>query len=68
MLQWLKDRKGRALSLEEIKRYCRIAASLSETIEIQKKIDEIFPETEHDIIRFEQPSSTHDLEKYSRGS
>jgi len=33
--KWLKDRKGRCLSLEDITHYCRIVAALQKTIEIQ---------------------------------
>ena len=53
------------LSLEDIKQYCKIATSLGMTIETQKKIDDIYPETEHDIIEFEKLSSISSLEAYS---
>ncbi|MCJ7777468.1 MAG: N-6 DNA methylase [Sedimentisphaerales bacterium] len=42
MEKWLKDRKGRRLSLDEIKQYCRIATALKETIVLQGKFDEIY--------------------------
>ncbi|MBU1180968.1 MAG: N-6 DNA methylase [Proteobacteria bacterium] len=48
--KWLKDRKGRTLSLEEIKLYCRIVTALKNTIAVQKKIDAIYPLIEKDII------------------
>lgn len=48
--KWLKDRKGRKLSLEDIKHYCRIVTSLQKTIETQKEIDELYPEVEKDVI------------------
>jgi predicted helicase len=41
LMKWLKDRKGRKLSLEEIQHYCRVATALSKTIEIQKEIGRI---------------------------
>ena len=44
--KWLKDRKGKPLSLDEMKQYCRIVTSLQRTIEIQKEIDNIYPEVE----------------------
>jgi len=50
--KWLKDRKGRELSADEIRSYCRIVTSLKKTIEIQKAIDEIYPEVEKEIIEF----------------
>jgi len=40
--KWLKDRKGRALSLHEIRTYCRIITALAKTIEIQEHIDKTF--------------------------
>ncbi len=51
--KWLKDRKGRNLTLSEIQTYCKIATSLQRTIEIQAVIDELYPEIEKEIISFE---------------
>jgi len=39
--KFLKDRKGRTLSLDEIQRYLKIIFSISSTLEIQKGIDKI---------------------------
>jgi len=44
--KWLKDRKNKALSLDEIQTYCRIATIIKETIEAQKTIDEFYKEVE----------------------
>lgn len=44
--KWLKDRKGRKLSLEEIKHYCKIGTAIKETIELQERIEQIYPEVE----------------------
>ncbi|MGB9720333.1 MAG: type ISP restriction/modification enzyme, partial [bacterium] len=44
--KWLKDRKGRELSLDDIKHYCKIVTALQKTIEIQKQIDKIYLEVE----------------------
>ncbi|NJR71821.1 MAG: hypothetical protein HC782_01265 [Gammaproteobacteria bacterium] len=41
--KWLKDRKGRQLSYDDIKHYHGIVASLAETIELQNKIDDAIP-------------------------
>lgn len=49
--KWLKDRKGRVLSSEDIKHYCKVATALSKTIEIQKKIDELYPEVEKNLLK-----------------
>jgi len=48
--KWLKDRKGRCLSLEDVKHYCRMVTALQKTIEIQKEIDNLYEEVEKDII------------------
>ena len=50
--KWLKDRKGRALSLDEIKHYCKVVTAIKKTIEIQKNIDGIYPEVEKELIEF----------------
>jgi hypothetical protein len=42
--KWLKDRKNRILSEEDIQHYQRIVVALKETIELMKKIDEAIPE------------------------
>ncbi len=44
--KWLKDRKDRTLTLDEIRTYCRIATALSKTIEIQAAIDELYARVE----------------------
>jgi predicted helicase len=41
--KWLKDRKGRQLSSDDIDHYQKIVVALSETIRIMKEIDEIIP-------------------------
>ncbi len=50
--KWLKDRKGRTLSTDEIKHYCRIVTAIQKTIEIQKEIDGVYPEVEINTIEF----------------
>jgi len=50
--KYLKDRKGR--DMDDAPRYCRIVTALSKTIEIQKKIDEIYPEVEKELVQFEK--------------
>ena len=46
--KYLKDRKGRIM--DDAPRYCRIVTALSNTMEIQKQIDEIYPEVEKELI------------------
>jgi len=48
--KWLKDRKGRVLFSEDIKHYCKIATAISETIEVQKEIDRLYPKVEKSLI------------------
>jgi hypothetical protein len=42
--KWLKDRKGRTLSKDDIAHYNKIVVALSETIRLMKKIDEAIDE------------------------
>jgi hypothetical protein len=39
--KWLKDRKGRTLSYEDIQHYQKIIVALAETDRLMKEIDEI---------------------------
>jgi len=52
--KWLKDRKGRILSLDDIKHYCKVVTALSKTIESQKEIDNLYPEIEKETIEFKK--------------
>lgn len=56
--KWLKDRKGKCLSLKEIKKYCKIVSSLEKTLESQKKIDKIYPKVEKKIIEYYEKGTT----------
>src|SRR6185437_6513808 len=38
--KWLKDRKGRTLSFEDIQHYQRAVAALAETITLMEQVDE----------------------------
>jgi len=50
--KWLKDRKGKVLSLDDIKHYCKVATVFEHTIRIQQGIDELYDEAERDVITF----------------
>jgi len=52
--KWLKDRKGRRLSLDDIRHYCRVVTSLEKTIKVQRDIDSIYPEVEKETVEFEK--------------
>ncbi len=47
--KWLKDRKGRVLSLDEIQTYCKIITALSNTLKLQKKIDKLYESVEKTV-------------------
>ncbi|MEA3222567.1 MAG: type ISP restriction/modification enzyme [Thermodesulfobacteriota bacterium] len=51
--KWLKDRKDKVLSLEDIKHYCKVVTSLKKTIEVQKAIDKVYPEVEKETINLD---------------
>jgi len=46
--KYLKDRKDRMM--DDAPRYCRIVTALYKTIEIQKQIDNIYPEIEKNLV------------------
>jgi len=48
--KYLKDRRGRIM--DNVPHYCRIVTVLNITNKIQKKIDDIYPETEKELIQF----------------
>jgi len=48
MEKYLKDRKGR--QMDDPGHYCRMAAAISKTIEIQQKMDKLFPKVEKSAI------------------
>jgi hypothetical protein len=48
--KWLKDRKERLLSLDEIQTYCRIVTAIHKTIEIQKSIDKSYEDLERALL------------------
>jgi predicted helicase len=49
--KWIKDRRNRRLTLEEIKTYCRIVTALQKTIALQEEIDALYPEIEKETIK-----------------
>jgi hypothetical protein len=44
--KWLKDRKGRRLSSEEVATYARVITAIAGTITIQESLDELFKQVE----------------------
>jgi predicted helicase len=50
--KWLKDRKDKTLSLDDIKHYLRVISAIEETISVQRKIDKIYLQVEKKSYRF----------------
>lgn len=48
--KWLKERKDRQLSVDDIQTYCRIASALSTTIEIATELDSVYPFVEDGLL------------------
>ena len=48
--KWLKDRRERHLSMEEIKTYCRIVTALKLTIAVQQELDALYPRVEESLL------------------
>ncbi len=48
--RWLKDRKGRTLSSEEVAHYARVVTAIAETISIQRFLDDLFAEVETSLL------------------
>ena len=48
--KWLKDRKGRELSSEEVAHYTRVVTAVAETISIQRFLDDLFAEVETSLL------------------
>lgn len=68
LYKWLKDRKGRKLSLENIKHYCKVVTALKKTIGIQQEIDKLYPDVEKDIIESkENTKQNSNLDEYAEG-
>ena len=44
--------RTRILNLEDIKHYCRVVTALAKTIEIQRQIDELYPDVEKALVKF----------------
>jgi predicted helicase len=57
MHKWLKDRKGRSLSLEDIRHYIRISRALQLTIRCQEKIDHLYPQVEDNLLNPQAPTT-----------
>jgi len=50
LAKWLKERKDRKLSLDEIEHYLKVITAIKHTIKLQKEIDKLYPEVEKELI------------------
>jgi hypothetical protein len=41
--KWLKDRRGRTLTYDDLEHYCKVVTALSETIRLMSAIDAAIP-------------------------
>jgi len=48
--KWLKDRKGKELSLDEIRTYCGIVTAIQKTAGIQEAIDKVYEDLEAEAV------------------
>jgi len=48
--KWLKDRKGKELSSEEVAHYTKVVTAIAETISIQRFLDDLFAEVETNLL------------------
>jgi predicted helicase len=48
--KWLKDRKGRTLTSDEVAHYCKVITALAETIKIQETLDVLFKQVEKSLL------------------
>ncbi|MDP2968270.1 MAG: type ISP restriction/modification enzyme, partial [Deltaproteobacteria bacterium] len=48
--KWLKYRKGKGLSSEEVAHYARVVTTIAETISIQESLDALFKEVETSLL------------------
>jgi len=58
--KWLKDRTERRLELDDIRAYCRIVTALGRTIELQARIDALYPAAEEASVHFPPPAAAFD--------
>jgi hypothetical protein len=63
--QWLKYRKGRMLSVQDVKHFCKVATALKKTIDIQDEIDKLFPEVEKGTLELKNIKQSADLGGYT---
>lgn len=47
--KWLKERRDKELTLDEIEHYCKLVTAICRTMEVQKEIDEIYPAVEKSL-------------------
>ena len=48
--KWLKDRKERRLSLDDIRTYCRMVTAIGLTLTIQQELDMVYADVENNLV------------------
>ena len=48
--KWLKDRKERRLSLDDIRTYCRMVTAIGQTLVLQKQMDDLYLKAEKNLL------------------
>jgi predicted helicase len=48
--KWLKDRKGKGLSSEQVAHYTKVVTAIAETISIQRFLDDLFEKVETSLL------------------
>lgn len=49
--KWLKDKTGKILTRQDINHFLKVIAAIQKTIEIQKKIDKLYPQVEKNLTK-----------------
>jgi predicted helicase len=62
--KWLKARKGRKLSWEEIETYCKVVSSIKHTIKTMEKINELYDKVEKNLIEYEKLNQNQKLSDF----
>ena len=48
--KWLKDRRDRRIDLDDIRTCCRMVTAVGMTLRIQEEMDNLYPETERNVV------------------
>ena len=66
--KWLKDRQERLLEVDDIRTYCRIVTALGLTLDIQERIDRLYPGVERNVLAISGHTPETESERPTNGS